>query len=467
LAIILLIVLLGCLLQDKNRSRFSLVILFALSSAVNVSVAIVVFAQNFRDEGSAFCASNAVPYSPKDPSDEHYSDNSVCPAQSVVLLFTLLFNCLCWVFLTLDVFLKYVYGINIFESGAMRARAFTFVCFCILLVLPMISVAIQTGTKQYGYQIPLTFCLNQYSLGDSSSRLPEREYFYKPLAFYTACGVALLIGIFGTALYRMNKRSANYDVSNSNDNVGAAHRYNADPDNNNDENAGKSGSGDLSKMSKHMAPLIFCTLMMVLWISIVALKFNAYHNHFAKVQRVVSEVKKLTQCIFSVYDGTDASWESVCGDEIPNADLFLKQTQWVRFCIFGQGIIVAVIYLPAYACKSCFYDERAEESFRKNQVACDVEIATAQPASPGPGATVSLAPAAIIAGSAVIGAPSGSATYNKAEGNWQGPPVAIANTIGAAVSTGVVCVEANGISTQLAAANGTDVGGTIQNISFT
>jgi hypothetical protein len=144
LAIILLIVLLGCLLQDKNRSRFSLVILFALSSAVNVSVAIVVFAQNFRDEGSAFCASNAVPYSPKDPSDEHYSDNSVCPAQSVVLLFTLLFNCLCWVFLTLDVFLKYVYGINIFESGAMSP------CIYFRLLLHPVGVTDDFGSHSNG-----------------------------------------------------------------------------------------------------------------------------------------------------------------------------------------------------------------------------------------------------------------------------------------------------------------------------
>jgi hypothetical protein len=391
LSIILLVFLIICMIHDKNRHERYLVILFASSCLINVLVGIIVFAKNYHTEGSAFCSNNAVPFDPNaDESNDTNGARSICSAQAVILMYTLLFNCVCCLMMSLEVFFDYVVPQYV-------ERLYYYDCIYVVLIfgLPLISLIMQTSTRNYGYQIPLTYCMNKYALGSNNKYLPEREYFYKPLIVYTALGVVVLIMILATAIKRClfgdASKAENQAVPASSSAPAVVVVVADSAEGKVEQHAAvdkQSSANDVRPFALQRHPplrkdiftLIFLALMNILWISIIAIKFINYDHHADKMMHTQGELKALTKCIFAAYDGTDDSWQSVCDEEVPQPTSFLRQTQWVRFCMFGQAFVVSAVFTAAHIYWNFFKQPMDDEvasplqddpSFRKNQIPVD------------------------------------------------------------------------------------------------
>ena len=148
--------------SGKRERLYYLLIIFAVSSLINTIMSLIAVAADLRKEGLAGCVDNAVAYS----AGETIGDNSICPSQAVILVYTLLVNAVCCMLIGVDLLLT---ALALLSESAQRFIWHAYVA--LIVLLPLISVLIQSSLHEYGYSSPSPFCLDKVR-GTSHACLP-------------------------------------------------------------------------------------------------------------------------------------------------------------------------------------------------------------------------------------------------------------------------------------------------------
>ena len=176
----------------------------------------------------------------------------------------------------------------------------------IVFGLPWISTIWILLHQDYGYQRPTNLCLGA---GNN-----DYTYFWKPFEAFTAFdGIVILFVIVFVIFKRVNT---------------------------------------------DLTPLIFLVLLFPVQVTIIESRYSITNSY----DKSLMSFSSFTQCVFKNFNGSDSSWQLVCGLH-PTFRASFANTQWVYVCINGLPLflIIAHILNPQnYAKESGFIKYQAK-----------------------------------------------------------------------------------------------------------
>lgn len=286
IGLVLISVLLLSNLLDSHRRKHQMLVtsLGFFSMLATLYITIMSFIP-FEDR---FCASNAVLL-------DHTDGNNFCTSQVYVLVASGLGTVASWMAVAVDLFLQVVVGIP--DTDHLK------IYFLGLIGLIPTVFLIVVRFQRFGFVGTLPMCF-VYTNDDLAS-------FYIPVTVMTMIGILAIVAVLfklAVGIFRS--------------------RYNKD---------------SRPVLSAAIAPTLFVLSFLVLIVSLLIFRIVVSQTSATSN----SSLRDFTACVFGNYVGDDSKWQSVCGTH-PSVRALLSISAWVYFCIAGQSILIAVVYLSGH-----------------------------------------------------------------------------------------------------------------------
>ena len=276
-------------IMDTEKRKQYLVICFGLMSLVPTTI---VASSPFLAFKKKFCATNAVSFDKTD-------GVTFCSVEIGATDYANVGMTTSWFLLAFDLFLKVV--MNVRNTSQYRVY---FILLVVFLPVPFASYSFTTNFRVYP---TFPFCLPQ-----PDDDLIAATYV---LAILTSSGVVLM-AMVNLRIIQSLRRTAN----------------------------SVSTSGQESPLARYKVlrtPIIFSICFVTLVACYMSFRF---HLTLKFRNRVNDSYAEFTECIFTHFDGTDESWERVCGSH-PSYRESLGWYSLAATVICGQSVLISIIYL--------------------------------------------------------------------------------------------------------------------------
>lgn len=338
-AVISIISVFSRLTHPKYCFQNSTLILVISSAILSVTNFIVSFMDN-----SNKCMSSTEPIRSND-------GPTSCAAQSVIMLYALLVGCLAWTVQGINLLFKFVYDVDL-------SKKLEITYFIVTLGLPLIPVAIVLSTGSYGFSGIFPWCSPtdiDFRIIDRIKDANDGFLLYLPGFIIVLLGVIVLLPIGWTVVSTVSESiridsEKSAKSSRSGTSVGGSSKQ-VVPYSSSDDDLDTSPftismpsllTGPLCQIIT--TPLVFCVPFLLLWITLVGLRWQLYIISSDEHHR--SRIVDWWHCIERHYDGVnDQSWLGHC-PAAPDIGISFPAIAWVTACFYGQSIFVCIIHPP-------------------------------------------------------------------------------------------------------------------------
>lgn len=112
----------------------------------------------------------------------------------------------------------------------------------------------------------------------------------------------------------------------------------------------------------YFVPACFLGLVGFFFLAIVIIRFSVYDHVGRKTLHRRELVADLAKCTFTHFDGVSDSYKTICGTAIPGWERYMRERKLAMFGIFGQAVLLGIIYIPAYVYKFFFASTSSDVS---------------------------------------------------------------------------------------------------------